>query len=151
MTPLAHGRRDEPSGLVAIRFRLPSTLLHRFRALAAEMLVPPPETCERPDCEACALVDGHLCSTLHGDALRYAAAEAMLAYATMERMDAPPATLVPRLFVDGEVPLEVRDFVRRLAYTSGLSLEDVWHRVVLEFCERQVAPGLDEEVRDGNG
>jgi hypothetical protein len=105
-----------------VRLCVPTSLLRRFRELAAEML---------PD-EADPF---HL-------ALRCAAAEAMFAHADFGPVEEPPASLVPTLTVHSAVPPEAAAFVSTLAARSGLTLEQTWHRLVLEFCERDASPGL---------
>ena len=105
---------------------LPASLLRRFREMAAEMLPDEPDPF-------------HV-------ALRCAAAESMLAHASLSPVEEPPATIVPLLTVHSAVPGEAAAFVRRLARVSGLTEQQAWHRVVLEFCERSEAPGLSVEL-----
>jgi hypothetical protein len=73
-------------------------------------------------------------------ALKCAAAEAMRAHASLEPLEAPPVTLVPSLTVHSAVPPVAATFVGLLAQASGLTPAQTWHRVVLEFCEREAAP-----------
>lgn len=108
--------------MTPVTLHLPTNLLRRFREMAAEML---------PD-EADPF---HI-------VLRCAVAEAMLAHASLSPMEAPPATLVPLFTVHSAVPEEAARFVAHLARASGLTGQQAWHRVALEFCERSEAPGL---------
>jgi hypothetical protein len=110
--------------VIAVTLILPTTLLRRFRTLAEELI--PYELDADPF---------HLL-------LWCAAAEALLAHASLAPVEEPPATLVPTHTVHSAVPEEAAAFVARLARVSGLTLEQCWHRVVLEFCERSEAPGL---------
>jgi hypothetical protein len=108
--------------MTRVHLLLPANLLRRFREQAAEMLPDEPEPF-------------HL-------ALRYAAWEAAETHASLGPVDAPPATLVPLMTVCAAVTREDARFVAHLAARSGLTTQQAWHRVVLEFCERPEAPGL---------
>jgi hypothetical protein len=117
--------RPEEEVMTRVHLLLPANLLRRFREQAAALLPSEPEPF-------------HL-------ALRCAAREAMLAHASLGPVDEPPATLVP---VEEWVPVfaavtrEDARFVAHLAARSGLTTQQAWHRVVLEFCERSEAPGI---------
>lgn len=111
--------------MTPVTLSLPTSLLRRFRELAAEML---------PDEQD----PFHL-------ALRCAAVEAMQEHASLEPMEPPPFTLVPVLTVYSAVPSAAATFVGLLAHASGLTTEQAWHRVVLEFCERS-GPGVPLDV-----
>lgn len=112
--------------MTPVPLTLPTNLLRRFREQAAEMLPDEVDPFHR--------------------ALRCAAAEAMLAHASLSPMEAPLATLVPLFTVHSAVPEEAARFVAELARASGLTAQQAWHRVVLEFCERSEAPGLGVEA-----
>jgi hypothetical protein len=79
-------------------------------------------------------------------ALRCAAWEAMEAHAGMEPVEEPPTSLVPTLTVHSAVPTEAAAFVSALAVRSGLTSEQTWHRLVLEFCERDTSPSISVPV-----
>jgi hypothetical protein len=114
--------------MTPVTLHLSTNLLRRFRKMAAEML---PDESD----------PFHL-------VLRCAAAEAMLAHADLSPVEEPPATLVPLFTVHSAVPEEAARFVTELARASGLTGQQAWHRVVLEFCERSEAPGLGVEVSE---
>lgn len=120
--------------MASVTLRLPASLLRRFRTLASEMLVQPHESEEEP---ARSAREAHF-----HEALVYAVAEAMLAH-PVGVLEGPPATLQPLVVVHSAVPDAAAEFMAELSRRSGLSLEDAWHRVVLEFCEREHAPGLE--------
>lgn len=111
--------------MTRVHLLLPANLLRRFREQAAAFLPNEPEPF-------------HL-------ALRCAAREAMLAHASLGPVDEPPATLVPAeewVPVFAAVTREDVRFVAHLAVRSGITTQQAWRRVVLEFCERSDALSL---------
>jgi hypothetical protein len=123
--------------MASVQLRLPASLLRRFRALLSEMLVAEPQEVgglKAQEREAVRAAHFH-------EGLRYAVAEAALAH-PYGVVDGPPVSLVPLLTVYSVVPDAAAAFVSELAQRSDLSTEKTWHRVVLEFCEREIGPGL---------
>lgn len=104
---------------------VPHGLLRRFRALAGAFVVGEPEPF-------------HL-------ALWCAAAEFVAVHGASGTCDEPPASLVPAVPMFVAAPPAVAESVEALAQRSGLTPEQAWHRVVLEFCERSEAPGVELE------
>lgn len=123
--------------MTPVTLRLPASILRRFRTLASEMLTLPVDV---PDGQT---GPTSAARTLHfHEALVHAVAEAMLEH-PLGVLKGPPATLQPLVVVSSAVPDAAAEFMAQLAMRSELTLEDAWHRVVLEFCERECAPGLD--------
>jgi hypothetical protein len=128
---------------------LPTNLLCRFRALASELLCLPVDVLteeEQPNVDARERHASIARGVHFHEALVSAVAEAMRAHASLSPMEAPPATLVPYVTVYSAVPEAAADFVAQLAARSKLTTAQAWHRVVLEFCERSEAPGLEMEL-----
>lgn len=111
--------------MMKVTLRLPASLLRRFRELAAELSL-----------------DADHDIAFH-EMVEAAATEAVY----NECLEAPPASLVPLLSVEAAVPDAAVRSVAHLARRSGLTLEQAWCRVVLEFCERSEAPGLGSELK----
>jgi hypothetical protein len=120
-----------------VRLSLPTTCLKRFRELASEMLCLPVDVYDGVSGPNRYARRAHF-----HDALLRAVEEAMLAHASLDPVEEPPATLVPCMAVHSAVPDAAAEFVAQLARASGLTIEQTWHRLVLEFCERSEAPGL---------
>lgn len=128
--------------MTKVTLRLPASLLRRFRELAREMLLLPTDTHGEVAQAFLAAREAHF-----HEALIYAVAEAMIAHAEPgATLEEPPATIVPRLDVETVVPGAAAEFVGALARHSGLAVEQAWHRVVLEFCERSESPRITSEV-----
>jgi hypothetical protein len=120
-----------------VTLSLPTTLLKRFRELASEMLCLPVDVYDGASGPNRYARRAHF-----HEALRRAVEEALLVHASLSPIEEPPATLVPCFTVHSAVEDAAADFVAQLARASGLTLEQCWHRLVLEFCERSEAPGL---------
>lgn len=108
-----------------VTLRLPTTLLRRFREVAADMSM-----------------EGSRDLAFH-EMLHIVAVESVFHYC----IEAPPASLMPLMAVESAMPDGPALSVARLAGRSGLTLEQTWHRLVLEFCERSEAPGLVVEFK----
>lgn len=117
----------QPPTMTPVRLVLPAALLRRFRGLIAEMLVHE---------------SGEYDAQFH-EGLRYAAQEFLMAHADESPIRFTRSRL-PVISVHSAVPGELAAFVRRMALLSGLTLTEVWHVVILEFCERSMAPGLEQ-------
>lgn len=113
-----------------VTIRLPTSLLRRFRELAMELSL-----------------DGRNAPLSMTTMLSVAVTE-RVASGINTPLEAPPATLRPLLSMEVPVADHIAVAVAHLAGRSGLSLEQAWHRVVLEFVERSEAPGLDVELEE---
>lgn len=106
---------------------LPTALMRRFRGFVAEMIV-----------EESGVHDARF-----DEGLAYAAGEFFIAHGDEKPLRFTKSRL-PVISVHSAVPKHLADFVRRMAVLSGLTLTEVWHVVILEFCERSMAPGLEQ-------
>lgn len=116
--------------MMKVTLRLPTTLLRRFRELSAELSL---EGRDEP---------------LSMTTMLSVAVTERVASGISAPLKAPPVTLRPILSMEVPVADHIAVAVAHLAGRSGLSLEQAWHRVVLEFVERSEAPGLDVELKE---